>query len=54
MSPPDTRRFCYYDGKPYSEGATVAGKTCGYSRPSTGILVYSPNEAQAPKNLVWQ
>jgi hypothetical protein len=50
----DPLHFCYYDGKPYSEGATVAGKTCGYPRPSTGVLVFSPNEAQASKNLVWQ
>lgn len=50
----DTQRFCYYEGKPYSEGATVAGKTCGYPRSSMGVLVFSPNEAQAPKNLVWQ
>jgi hypothetical protein len=50
----DPLRFCYYEGKPYSEGASVAGKTCGYPRLSTGVLVFSPNETLASKKLVWK
>ncbi|MGA5726573.1 hypothetical protein ACPCHQ_21815 [Ralstonia thomasii] len=48
----DPRQFCYFDGKPYSEGATVSGKTCGYPTRPKGVMVFTPNDA--PRNLVWQ
>lgn len=48
----DPQHFCYYEGKPYSEGAAVAGKTCGYPARPKGVMVFTPNDT--PRNLVWQ
>ncbi|MGT2457724.1 DUF1496 domain-containing protein [Cupriavidus basilensis] len=42
----DPATYCYYDGKPYSEGAVVAGKTCS-DRVSTGVAVFTPNTPAA-------